>query len=384
MFASICRRRLFRLCQIPFGTGAIPSDALPHCHSLATIADAPVSEPCAALVSCGLSPAAAVAHKLPIRSTAKADAVRALLRSYGFTDAEVADLVRRLSQILSVDPDRIRPKLDLFASLGVKPRRLARYPALLTRSLDKHLVPCIQFLRNILSTDEDVCLAISRTPRALSAGLEKIMRPAVDTLRRLGLPDESISKLVVIEMGVLMMSPDRICQIFEALKEFGLGVTEKRFPYGIRALCCISREKWLHRVALYRSFGVSEGELQRAFKKQPNIVNFSDEIIKKKIRFFLDVLKLELSEVMEQPAIIGYSLERNIIPRCAVLSLLMREGKIGPNVKLISALLGSANMFSTRYVLRYANELPDVVKAYEGKITFDGFREQDLLVPLKL
>jgi len=185
-------------------------------------------------------------------------------------------------------------------------------------------------------------------------------------------------KLVIIEMGVLMISPDRsICQIFEGLKEFGLGVTEKGFLYGIRALCGMSRETWLHRVAMYRSFGVSKGEL-------PTILSFSDEIIKKKLRFFLDELKLELSEVMGQPVLIGYSLEKNIIPRCAVLSLLMREGKIGPNVKLISALLGSAKMFSTKYVLRYAHDVPNVVKAYEGKITFDGFRDQDVLVPMKL
>ncbi|XP_002441069.1 uncharacterized protein LOC8085107 [Sorghum bicolor] len=213
---------------------------------------------------------------------------------------------------------------------------------------------------------------------------EKTMRPAVDTLRRLGLPEESISKLVIIEMGVLMMSPERICQIFEDLNELGLGVTEKGLPRCIRVLCGISRETWLHRLALYRSFGVSDDELNRAFKWQPTILSCSDEIIKKKLRFFLDELKLELSEVMRKSKLIGYSLEKNIVPKCAVLSLLMREGKIGPNIKLISALLCSAKMFSTKYVLRYAHDVPDVVKAYEGKITFEGFRDQDGLVPLKL
>ena len=65
---------------------------------------------------------------------------------------------------------------------------------------------------------------------------------------------------------------------------------------------------------------MSEGELRSAFKRQPTIQSFSDETIKKKLRFFLDELKLELSEVMGQPVLIGYSLEKNIIPRCAVLT----------------------------------------------------------------
>jgi len=80
--------------------------------------------------------------------------------------------------------------------------------------------------------------------------------------------------------------------------------------------------------------------------------------------------------------LIGYSLEKTIIPRCAVISVLMRERKIDPNIKLPSALLGSAKVFSERYVLRHAQDVPDVVKAYEGKIAFEGFRDRDVLVPL--
>nr|TKW27404.1 hypothetical protein SEVIR_3G254500v2 [Setaria viridis] len=365
MFASICRRRLLRLRQIPSAAGTNPSwpnpiDApLSHGHSAAALAGATVSEPCpitvSYLISCGLSPAAAAAHKLRIRSTDRADTVRALFRSYGFTDADITEMVRRDPRILTLDPDRIlRPKLDFYASLGVQPRKLATTPLFVTRSLNKHLVPCIQFLRGILGTDGKVCRAISRNPSGLTqADLDKNMRPAVDTLRRLGLPEESISKLLTIELGVLRLSPDRMSQIFEDLKSLGLGVTDTGLLYGIRALSCISRETWLRKVSLYKSFGVSEGELLKAFKTQPTMLLFSDESIKKKLRFLLDELKLELSEVMRLPVVISYSVEKCIIPRCAVLRVLMREGKIEPNINLLSALIGSAKIFSKRKVALY-------------------------------
>ncbi|CAN6307647.1 unnamed protein product [Urochloa humidicola] len=400
MFASICRRRRLRFHQIPSAAAAAagtdPSQRpnpiyalLSHSYSSSALAGATISEPCPAtvsyLISCGLSPAAAAAtSKLRIRSTDKADAVRALLRSYDFTDADIAGVVRRTPVILILDPDRIlRPKLDLFASLGVSPRRLSTTPSLLLCSLDNHLVPCIQFLRGVLGTDAHVRDAISRAPRGLLPDLEKNMRPTVAALRRLGLPDKSISKLISIEMCVFMLSPVRISQIVEDLKLLDLSVTDTGFVRGFRTICRLSRENWLRKLALYRSFGVSEGDLLKAVKKQPTMVLLSDEIITKKLRFYLDELKLELSDVMRLPVLMGYSLEKCILPRCAVLSVLMREGKIKPNIKLITALLGSTKKFSHRYVLRYAHHVPDVVKAYEGKIKFEGFKDQGVLVPVK-
>lgn len=80
---------------------------------------------------------------------------------------------------------------------------------------------------------------------------------------------------------------------------------------------------------------------------------------------------------MGRPVLIGYSLEGTIIPRCTLLNVLMREGKIDPNIKLPSALLGSAKVFSERCVFRHAHDVPDVVKAYEGKVAFEGLRGQD-------
>lgn len=392
MFASISRRRLvlrLRHCQIPGGTNPLQSNpiAIPlsRSYSSTAVAGGPNSEPCPAttsyLISCGLSPAAAAATAriLRIRSTAKADAVCALLRRYGFSDADIARVARSAPLLLSVDPDRIiRPKLDFFASLGFEPRKLASAPLLLARSLDKHLVPCIQFLRGIIGTDDDIRLGLTRIPRALMVDLEKNMRPAVEALRRHGLTEKAISKLLVIQMGVLMISPARISQIFEELKTLGLCITDNRFLYCFRAICSVKREKWLRKLAVYRSFGLSEGEVLKAFKTQPTILLFADESIKKKLRFFLDELKLESSDVMGRPVILGYSLEKTILPRCTVLSVLMREGKIGRDIKLLPALLGNSRIFSVRYVLRYANDVPDVVKAYEGKIIFEGFCDRDI------
>ncbi|PAN19582.1 hypothetical protein PAHAL_3G284100 [Panicum hallii] len=398
MLASVCRRRLaIPLPQILAGGGGggctnpVRSSPvaflLSHGYYSTAVAAAPDPEPCPAtvsyLVSCGLSPAAAAAARyVRIRDRDRADAVRALLREYGFSEAEVTRTVRQDPVLLNFDPDRIiRPKLDFFLSLGFEPRFLAAEPHILARSLDNHLVPCIEFLRGILGSDDSVRTAVCRVPRALLVDLDNNMRPAVEAFRRHGLPEESIAKLLLIHMGVLMVPLDRIAEAFDDLKELGLSVTDTAFLYSFRVMCSLKRETWVRKVALYRSFGVCEADLLRAFKTQPTILLVSEESVKKKFRFYLDVLKLEIGDVMAQPMTLSLSLEKNVMPRCAVLSLLMREGKIEQKMKLLSALLSNSTVFSERFVWKYAKDVPDVVKAFEGKIKFQGFgdREFELL-----
>ncbi|KAK1696604.1 hypothetical protein QYE76_013427 [Lolium multiflorum] len=389
MLASICRRRLlFRIHQIPGGGGGggtNPLQSIPparNSYSSSAVADVSNSEPCpdtvSYLISCGLSPTAAAAattgQRLRICSTDKADAVCALLRHYGFANADIIRTLRSAPSILIVDPERIlRPKLDFLASLGLEPRKIASAPFLLERSLDKRLVPSMQFLRGIIGSDDGLRLGFSRAPRALMADVDKNMRPVVETLRRYGLTDAAISKLLVIHMGMLMASPDRIREVFDELKEIGMCISDSRFLYCFRAMCSLKRGTWRRKLELFQSFGVSEGEVLQAFKTQPTIVLSADESIKRKVRFLLDELKLGMTDIMLHPVILGYSLDKCILPRCAVLTVLMREGKIQRDIKLLQALLGSSRIFSTRYVLRHANDVPDVVKAYEGKIKFEKF-----------
>ncbi|XP_051202331.1 transcription termination factor MTERF8, chloroplastic-like [Lolium perenne] len=389
MFASFCRRRLLlHIRKISGGGGTNPLQSIPgaihlaHSSSLTAVSSAPNSELCPAtvsyLISCGLSPAAAATaattQKIRILSTDKADDVCALLRDYGFTDANIVRTLRSAAKLLIADPERIlRPKLAFFASLGFEPRKLAHSPSLLRHSLDKHLVPSIQFLRDIIGTDDQLRIAFHRRPRALTVDLENIMRPAVEALRRGGLAEAAISKLLVIELGVLMLSPDRISKIFQDLKEIGVCTADSRFVYCFGMMCNVKRETWLRKLSLYTSFGLSEGEVFNAFKTQPRILSLADDNIEKKVRFLLDELKLGIHDIMSRPVILCYSLDKCILPRCAVLSVLMREGKIQRDVKLLQALLGYSRGFSTKYVFKHADKVPDVVKAYEGKIKFQGF-----------
>ena len=199
----------------------------------------------------------------------------------------------------------------------------------------------------------------------------------MENLRRHGLSDEAISKLVVLNRGVLGMAPNRIAAIFEDLEALGLPITDPRF---VRCFACMSILKWetiRRRMALYQSFGLSQCQVARAFMAQPRILGLSDGNIQRKLHFFRDELKIALPQVIAMPKILTFSV-KNILPKCAVLSLLMREGKIQRGINPFGRLGLSAKDFSERCVKKYEKDVPDVVRAYEGKLKFEGFMDQDI------
>ncbi|KAL6609997.1 hypothetical protein ACP70R_039966 [Stipagrostis hirtigluma subsp. patula] len=335
------------------------------------------------VASCGVSPAAAAAASRRIRiiSTAKADAVLAILRRYGFSDAHIARMLRNAPQLLLADPDKVvRPKLQFFASLGIPAVILAGTTRLLFCSLHNHLIPCVEFLRGILRTDADIRTAVSSNPYGFVPDLDKNMRPAVEALRRHGLSEEAISELLLLNLRVLWYTPHRIAGIFEDLQSLGLPITDTRFLRCFAVMCNLRRETIWRRLALYQSLGLSKCQVAKAFLTQPKLLGLAEENIQRKLLFFRDELKIALSQLIARPHVFTFSMEKNILPKCAVLSILMRSGKIQRDINLLGSLALSTKQFTEKYVKKYEKDVPDVVGAYEGKTKFSGFMDKDFEV----
>lgn len=56
----------------------------------------------------------------------------------------------------------------------------------------------------------------------------------------------------------------------------------------------------------------------------------------------------------------------------------MREGEIGREMNFVNALQRCTLIFSEWYVRRYEKDVPDVIKANEGKIDFKGLMDRDV------
>ncbi|KAG8085421.1 hypothetical protein GUJ93_ZPchr0010g8767 [Zizania palustris] len=391
MLPTAAGRRLLQLIRRTAAAGTNPilrhhhpnSMLLSHLYSSASLARTPELESAAAaylVTSCGLPLAAAagISRNVHFRSTADAESVVSLLRGYGFSDANIAQMLPKNSYVLATNPDKIlQPKLEFFASLGIPANVLAR-SGILSRSLEKHIVPCIEFLRGVVGTDANIRTAISRNPWAFCIDIDNNMHTVMEALRSHGLDDAQITRLAVLNISVLAMPPDRINGIFEDLEELELPTTHPSFLYGFLRLSGLKRGAWKERMSLYLNFGISKNELVKAFRLQPGILTLTNKTIQQKLCFFRDKMNLSPADVLTRPLLLMFSMEKNILPKCAVLSVLLREGKIERderNMNLIKPLRRTNKYFYQSFVSRYEKDVPDVVKAYKGEIKFTGFMD---------
>jgi mTERF domain-containing protein len=99
----------------------------------------------------------------------------------------------------------------------------------------------------------------------------------------------------------------------------------------------------------------------------------SEKKIQKSMGFFVNKVKMKPLLIPKNHYLLLYSLEKRIIPRCSVLQLLISKRLIKEDTSISRAIRMSENKFVEKLVSKYQNEVPDVVRAYQGKIEFQGF-----------
>ncbi|OAY80378.1 hypothetical protein ACMD2_12582 [Ananas comosus] len=348
----------------------------PKSLSLCSSSVAPSSQTLTFLIdSCGLSPESALSasQKLLFKSAENPNAVLRLLRDYGFGEAHISKLISSYPAVLSSDPhSTLRPKLEALRSFGFSGESLARLltnqPVLLRRSLEKHIIPCFTFLRTLLAAEGDFVSVFARNPHGLNSDLSKSILPILGVLRKHSLPEDRISKLVKIHPRILILRPLRVSEIVDQVKAAGVPTSSPLFIYAFATVAGQKRAHWDRKTAVFKGFGLSEADVVSSFRRHPLVMQTSEQKIRRGLEFLLHSLKLAPDDVVGNPILLCYSLEKRILPRCAVMSLLKREGKLEENSSVVQALLATTSSFLERFVMRYQDDVPEVLKAYNGEI----------------
>ncbi|MQL93855.1 hypothetical protein Taro_026504 [Colocasia esculenta] len=328
--------------------------------------------------SCGLTPAQALSAARTIHMDEKTrrqpESVLALLRSHGFTDAQISEAVARSPRVLlSKAEEKLGPKLRFLTRAGLSTELIARRPTLLRRSLDRHLRPWFEFLRCFLVSAEDVRTMFRRHKWFLDFDVKSTLIPNVSFLLELGIAAPAISRLMVTHPRSLMKKHERFAEIVQTVQDWGVKPEKKMFLHAVRALCGLGESSLAARLELFKKLGWSEEEIIAAFRRSPLFVLTSDEKLMH-MSSFARRLGLGPSDLSRQPKLLMYCFDKRMLPRYAVWQVLSSKALIKQgNSKLISMFLISEKQFRDTYVTRYKDKVPELMDVLLGKIKVEGF-----------
>ncbi|CAA7029840.1 unnamed protein product [Microthlaspi erraticum] len=313
--------------------------------------------------------AASISRRVSFEDKRSPDSVLSLLKSHGFTDSQISDIITDYPQLLIEDAEKsLAPKLKSLQSRGGSSSSelaeiVSTVPKILGIKKEKTLSVYYDFVKEILEADKSSkfeTLCHSSLPQG-SPHENKIRNVLV--LRELGVPqrlllsslisdrrivcgkerfEESLKK--VVEMGfdpktsrfvdalhaVNQLSDKTIQEKVSVYERLGFAVGDvwgifKKWPY----LLMYSEKKMLSSMETFLGLGFSRDEFTMMVKCHPSCIGYSAETVKKKTQIVVKQMNWPLKAVALFPPVFGYSLEKRIVPRCNVIKALMSKGLLG-------------------------------------------------------
>lgn len=326
--------------------------------------------------SCGLSSKSAlsVSHKLQLHQNKlqKPHSVLLFLKSHGFDDSHIAQLIEKRPKILhsGVD-DTLKPKFDFFVKNGftgkLLPQLIASDPNILSAAVDSHLKPCFELLKLFLGSPDKIVVALKRAPFLMSFSFKGAVQPNIELLIKEGMHVDRVAKLLSLHARVILVKHDRMVYAVNALKNLGVEPKTPVFLHAAKVMLSISKSNWRKKIEVMKSLGWSEEEIIVAFKRYPYLLACSEEKIRKSLDFFVNTLKLEPQAIITCPEYLAYSVDRRLRPRHNVLKVLVSKKLVKEDEKIVRAVTRISDRdFLEKYVTKYADKVTGLLEIYGG------------------
>lgn len=334
--------------------------------------------------SCGLSPQSALsaAKKIQLKATENPDSVLNSLKSYGFDDTQIAGLIRKCPVLLSSNWGKtIKPKLDYLRAFGYSVAELTELvssvPDVITASLEKRFKPNFELLSSIIGNNQRIASAVRQTSRLIRNNPENSFLPNVRTLQSCGVPDSSIAMLAGGQPRVVMSPTEKFNMTVELVRKMGFDPRSSMFIHGVAAMSRFNPSTWAKKMEVFKSLGWSEIEVRSAFAKHPYVVIISDQKARKVMDFFVKKKQWSPSYIAAHPVVMSLSLEKRVMPRCSVLETLKSKGFETKGSGVTFLMIGE-KAFLNKYVIKYKEKVPAVLKAYKSKLKSAGRRSASI------
>ncbi|KAJ1278299.1 hypothetical protein BS78_04G069600 [Paspalum vaginatum] len=302
-----------------------------------------------------------------LNNASNPDAVLALLSSVGLSRAEIAAVVAADPLILRAYAKNIGPRLLAIRDrLDLSTPQIYRFLLAASRALRSGDVwPNLQFLLSFFGSFEQVLVATKKFYRILLVDLDRVFKPNITQFLQCGLSVGDIVQLCSHYPSLFVFSSERVKEFVLRADALGVHRNSGTFKYAMGIAACVSKEKVAARIEFLKStLGCSESEIAIAVSKMPTLVGLSEERLLTKIRFLLNEVGLEPWYIVENPSLLGFSLEKRLVPRHCVMKLLQAKGLLNSNQSFHSFASMSEKTFRLKFIDSHKDSVPGLADAY--------------------
>ncbi|TKW20571.1 hypothetical protein SEVIR_4G097500v4 [Setaria viridis] len=151
------------------------------------------------------------------------------------------------------------------------------------------------------------------------------------------------------------------------------------FKYAVSLVADNSKEKVAAKLEFFkRTLGCSESELSIAISKMPSILGISDENLTRKIEFLVNEVGMEPQYILERPVLLGYSLEKRLLPQHRVMKALQAKGLLNSN-RTYFTLANMVDAFILKFIDCHQDSVPGLAAYYAKACAGDVPPEVQLL-----
>ncbi|KAL0693796.1 hypothetical protein Bca4012_060976 [Brassica carinata] len=271
-----------------------------------------------------------------------------LFRTHGFTDSQISTIITGYPQVLNADSETcLAPKLNFLKSRGASTSELtevlSKVPKILVSKKEKALSIYYDFVEDIIEADKS----------------SKLEKPCPSLLPQ-GRKQENKMRNITLVCG-----KESFEESLKKVLEMGFDPTTLRFVEALRVVYAFSDKTIKGRVEVYKRLGFTVEDVWAIFKKCPNFLVYSDkniadslwasaemsfvmivkrfpqclglsvELVKKKTEFLVKEMNWLLKAVVSHPQVLGYSMEKRMVPRCNVIKALISKGLLGSELPSI-------------------------------------------------
>ncbi|CAF2153096.1 unnamed protein product [Brassica napus] len=323
------------------------------------------------------------------------DSVLNLLKSYSFTDSQISSIVTSYPQLLREDSEKsLAPKFQFLESRGASTSELtailSKVPKILRIKKDKAFSRYYDFAKEVIEADKSFKKVPPESCLREGSRQENKLRNIL-VLRDLGVPQKLLFSLLVSNFQTVT-GKERFEETLKKVLEMGFDPTTSKFVQALNAVYQLSDKTTQEKVDVFCTrLGFSAEHVWEVFKKYPNLLKVSENkilnfietllglgftrdevmvmvkcfprcithsttVVKEKVEFVVKQMNWPVKAVSLFPRVVGYSMDKRIVPRCNVIKALMSKGLLGTGElppPMGYVFICSDEVFLKRYVMKH-------------------------------